>query len=152
MDQIKLLTKIAKAMLEFTNEKERSKSFPGQSILIHFINTKKRNRNTLFDEFDIDELVNNLLNSEVEYSAQIKINKYLYDILHGADMMSNSFYRNVNFNGEEFVEKVKLLINTTHLTVEGATKMLLEIYHAEAMKDAFNFIRKVKKAVDTKSK
>lgn len=152
MDQIELLTKIAEAMLKFTNEKKRSKSFPGKSILIHFVNTKTEKRNTLYDEFDIDKVVANLLDSEVEYSAQIKINKYLYDILHGLDMMSNFFYRNVNFNGEEFVEKVKLLINTTQLTVKGATKMLLEIYHAEAMKDAFDFIGQVKKAVDAKFK
>lgn len=152
MDQIELLTKIAEAMLEFTNEKKRSKSFPGKSILIHFVNTKTEKRNTLYDEFDIDKVVANLLDSEVEYSAQIKINKYLYDILHGLDMMSNFFYRNVNFNGEEFVEKVKLLINTTQLTVEDATKMLLEIYHAEAMKDGFDFIGQVKKAVDAKFK
>lgn len=152
MDQIELLTNIVEAMLEFTNEKERSKSFPGKSILIHFVNTKTEKRNTLYDEFDIDKVVTNLLDSEVEYSAQIQINKYLYDILHGIDMMSNFFYRNVNFNGEEFVEKVKLLINTTQLSAENATKMLLEIYHAEAMKDGFNFIGQVKKAVDAKFK
>lgn len=152
MDQIEIITKIAEAMLEFTNEKKHSESFPGKSILIHFVNTKTEKKNTLYDEFDIDKVVTNLLDSEVEYSAQIQINKYLYDILHGIDMMSNFFYRNVNFNGEEFVEKVKLLINTTQLNVEGATKMLLEIYHAEAMKDAFDFIGQVKKAVDAKFK
>lgn len=152
MDQIELLTRITEAMLEFKNEKERSKSFPSQYIFIKFINSKTENTYSLFDEFDIDKIVPNLLDSEVEYSPQIQIKKYLYDILHGPDMMSNFFYRNVNFNGEEFVEKVKLLINTTHLTVENATKMLLEIYHGEALKDAFDFIGQIKKAVDAKSK
>lgn len=152
MDQIKLLTKIAEAMLEFTNEKKHSKSFPSQCILIDFINLKTGKRYSFAYDFDIDKVVANLLHSEFVYSPQININKYLYDILHGPGMMSNFFYRHANFNGKEFVEKVKLLMNTTQLTVKDATKALLEIYHAEAMKDAFDFIGQVKKAVDDKLK
>lgn len=139
-------------MVEFINEKKHSKSFPSNCILINFINPKTERRHTFFDEFDIDKVVANLLDSEFEYAPQIQIEKYLYDTLHGPNMMSNFFYREVHFNGKEFVEKVELLTATTQLNVKNATKALLEIYHAQAMQEAFNFIALVKRAVDAKSK
>lgn len=151
MNQTELLTKIAEAMLEFKNEKRHSKSFPGQNISIHYRNSTTEKRHTI-DEFSIDKVVANLLDSEFEYSPQIQIEKYLYDTLHGPGMMSNFFYRHANFTGKELVEKVELLIATTQLNVKDATKALLEIYHAQAMQDGFEFIALVKKAVDAKSK
>ena len=152
MTQTELLTKIAEAMLEFKNEKKHSKSFPSECILIDFINLKTGKRYTFAYDFDIDKVVANLLDSEFVYSPQININKYLYDTLHGPGMMSNFFYRHANFTGKELVEKVELLIATTQLNAKDATKALLEIYHAETMKDGFDFIAQVKKAVDVKSK
>lgn len=148
MNEQEFLTEIVTAMVEFTTEKKTSPSFSGRSVFIRFENPNVKVGATILDKFLIETVTEKVLDIDFEYNLIIKVHKPLYEAYYGKDVMLNFLNRHVYFKGKDFVEKIKVLIETTQTNVKRATKSVLEIYHAEATRNAIDYMRNFKEKVD----
>lgn len=148
MNEQELLTEIAEAMVEFTNEKPREKSFSGRAITIRFKNPNTKDGEAILDKFLIETVAENILDISFEFNLVIRVQKSLFEAYYGYNQMLNLLYQKNYFNGKDLVEKVKILIQTTQLDVNTATKSVLEIYYTQALDKAINFLRDIQLKVD----
>lgn len=148
MNQQELLTEIVTAMLEFTTEKKDTPSFLGRSICIRFENPNVKTGGTILDKYNIEDVAEKILNIDFEFNLVIRVNKSLFEAYYGKDVMLNLLYRETYFSGKEFVEKIKVLIETSQTDVKRATKSVLEIYYAETLLKAIDFLRNIQAKVE----
>ena len=148
MNEQELLTEITKAMLEFTEEKKNSPSFSGRSIHIRFENPNVDLGGTILDKYLIETVAEKIRDIDFEFTLVTRVNKSLFEAYYGKGVMLNLLYRETYFSGQEFVEKVKILIETSHTDVEQATKSLLEIYYGETLLKTINSLKKIQLKVD----
>lgn len=148
MEQIELLTKIAEAMVEFTNEKPKEKSFSGRAITIRFENPNTTAGEAILDKFLIKTVAENILDISFELNLVIRVQKSLFEAYYGCNQMLNLLYQKNYFDGKDLVKKVKVLIQTTQLDVNTATKSVLEIYYTQALTNAIDFLRDIQEKVD----
>lgn len=148
MEQIELLTEIAEAMFEFINEKPHDKSFSGNSVFIRFKNPNTKSGETILDKFLIETVAENILNIVFEFNLTTRVNKSLFTAYYGYNKVISRLYRETYFDGEDFVGKIRTLIDTTQIDIKTATKSVLEIYYAETLNKTIDFLRGIQAKVD----
>ena len=148
MHEHELLTRITCAMLEFTNEKKNNPSFSGRSIYIRFENPNVKTGSAILDKYNIEDMAEKILNIDVEFNLIVRVQKSLFETYYGKDKMLNLYTSSTYFNGKEFVEKIKVLIETTQTTVKQATHSVLEIYYAETLLKTIDFLKNIQLKVD----
>lgn len=152
MKKSELLREIATAIVEFKLEKELNTPLVGSSISLFYKHPETKRELSILSEFAINDLTQNLLNTTFEFSIVIPIETELYKLLYGSDIITNKFYLNTYFDGEEFVKNIELLMNSTQLNANNSTKAILEIAYNENISRALKTFKEIKQAVDTKKK
>lgn len=148
MNEQELLTKIVTAMIEFTNEKPQEKSFSGRALTIRFENPNTKTGEVILDKYLIETVAENILDISFEFKLVIRVQKSLFEAYYGYNQMLNLLYQKNYFDGKDLVEKVKVLIQTTQLDVNTATKSVLEIYYTQTLTKAIDFLRDIQEKVD----
>jgi hypothetical protein len=148
MEKSELLREIAIAMVEFKLEKEINSPLVGSSISLFYKHPETKRELSILSEFAIDDLTQHLLNMTFEFSIVLPIETELYKLLYGSDIITNKFYLNTYFNGEEFVENVKLLMSSTQLNANNSTKAILEIAYSENVSRALKTFKEIKLNAD----
>ena len=62
--------------------------------------------------------------------------------------MMNCHYQHTYFEGKNFVDKIKILLDTTQLSIKQATKSVLEIYQSETLTKAIDFLKNIQAKVE----
>ena len=148
MNEQELLTEIVKAMVEFTTEKKPSNSFSGQSVCIRFEDPNSKVGGTILDKFEIQKVAEKILDIAFEFNLILKTDKTLFEAYYGPDVMMNCHYQHTYFEGKSFVDKIKVLLDTTQLSIKQATKSILEIYQSETLLKAIGFLKNLKEKVE----
>lgn len=100
------------------------------------------------DKYNIKDVAKKILDIDFEFNLIVRVDKPLFEAYYGKDVMLNLLNRDTYFSGKEFVEKVKILIETTQTTVKQATHSVLEIYYAKTLLKAIDFLRDIQAKVD----
>lgn len=62
--------------------------------------------------------------------------------------MMNCLYQHTYFEGKEFINKIKILIDTTQLSLKEITKSVLEIYYTETLIKAIDLLKNIQAKVE----
>lgn len=104
---------------------------------------------SILNEIAINDLTENLLDITFEIEVIVPIEKELYELFYGPyHSLSNTISRAIYLEGKSFVEKVKLLMQTTNVKASDATKILLETMHSESVIRTVKLLEKIKHNAD----
>lgn len=148
MNEQELLTEIVTAMVEFTNEKKPNNSFSGQSICIRFEDPNSKVGGTILDKFEIEKVAEKIQDISFEFNLILKTDKTLFEAYYGRGVMMNCLYQHTYFEGKDFIDKIKILINTTQLSLKEITKSVLEIYYTETLIKAIDLLKNIQVKVE----
>ena len=147
-----MLRTIATAMVEFKLQKEFSAPLIGSNVSLYytppFNHPKSRQNISILSEFAINDLTERLLEVTFELGVVIPVEKELYNMFYEHHCSSSTITQDIFIEGKYFVEKVKLLMQTTNINASDATKLLLETMHAESIVKAFDALTKIKRYAD----
>lgn len=149
MEKSNLLREIATAMVDFKLEKEFSAPLIGSNFSLCYRYPNSNQMISILSEIAINDLTENLLDITFEIEVTVPIEKELYELFYGPyHSLSNTISRAVYLEGICFLEKVELLMQTTHINANDATKVLLETMHSESVIRAVKLIEKIKQTTD----
>ena len=149
MEKSKLLKEIATAMVEFKLEKEFSAPLIGSDVSFYYRHPNSNQMISILNEVAINDLTKNLLDITFEIEVIVPVEKEFYELFYGPyHSLSNTISRAIYLEGDCFVEKVELLMQTTNINASNATKLLLETMHAESIIRAIKLIEKIKQTTD----
>lgn len=148
MEKSKLLREIANAMVEFKLEKELNTPLIGSNISLFYKHPETKRELSILSEFAIDDLTQNLLDITFEFAVVIPIETKLYELFYGQHCTPNTISRYVYLDGDWFVKKIELLMQTTNINASNATKVLLETIHGESIVKAFDALTNIKRYAD----
>ena len=149
MEKSKLLREIAIAMVEFKLEKEFSAPLIGSNVSFHYRHPNSNQMTSITSEIAINDLTENLLNITFEIEVIAPVEKEIYELFYGPyHSLSNTISQAIYLEGIYFVEKVELLMQTTNINANNATKVLLETMHAESVIRAVKLLEKIKQTTD----
>lgn len=148
MNEQELLNEIVKDMVEFTTEKKPSNSFSGQSVCIRFEDPNSKVGGTILDKFEIQKVAEKIIDIGFEFNLILKTDKALFEAYYGRGVMMNCLYQHTYFEGKDFIDKIKVLLDTTQLSIKQATQSVLEIYYTETLTKAIDFLKNLKEKVE----
>lgn len=148
MNEQELLIEIVTAMVEFTTEKKPSNSFSQQSICIRFEEPNSKVSGTILDEFEIKKVAEKILDIGFEFNLILKTDKALFEAYYGRGVMMNCLYQHTYFEGKDFINKIKILLDTTQLSIKQTTQSVLEIYQSETLLKAIDFLKNIQAKVE----
>ena len=149
MEKSKLLREIATAMVEFKLEKEFNAPLIGSNVSLSYRYPNSNRMISILSKVAINDLTENLLDITFEIEVIVPVQKQLYELFYGPyHSLSNTFSRAIYLEGKSFVEKVKLLIQTTNVNASDATKILLETMHSESVIRAVKLLEEIKQNAD----
>lgn len=145
MEKSKLLREIATAMVEFKLKKEFSAPLIGSNVSLCYRYPNSNQMISILSDVAINDLTENLLDITFEIEVIVPVQKQLYELFYGPyHSLSNTISRAIYLEGDCFVEKVKLLMQTTNVNASDATKILLETMHSESVIRAVKLLEEIK--------